>query len=99
MFRNFLDFIRGVIRKMFGRETIADKLGINVAISNEMASKIDLWEKIYKDEAPWLKGDDIISLGLGASISNEFARLTTLEMKSEITGSKRADFLNSIYNQ
>lgn len=99
MFQRLLSFIKGVVGKMFSKETIKNAFGVNVAISNDMAKAIDLFEKIYKNEADWLKKDEVESLELGASIANEFTRLTTLEMQSEITGSKRADFLNEQYKK
>ena len=99
MFQRILNFIKGVIAKMFNIGTIKNALNIDVAISTEMAKAIELFEKIYINEAPWLKKDMVESLELGSSIANEFTRLTTLEMKSEITGSPRADFLNKEYQK
>lgn len=99
MFEKILNWLKGVIGKMFSNNTVKDALGINVAISSDMANAIQLYEKIYMNEAPWLKQDEVESLELGASIANEFARLTTLEMQSEITGSARADFLNKQYKK
>ena len=98
MFEKFLNWIKGVI-KMFSKETIKSALDVNVAISSNMANAITLWEKIYENEAPWLKDEEVESLELGAAIANEFARLTTLEMKTEITGSPRAEFLNEQYKR
>lgn len=98
MFEKFLNWIKGVI-KMFGKDTIKNALGVNVAISSDMAYAITLWEKIYENEADWLKKDEVESLELGSAIANEFTRLTTLEMKTEITGSTRADFLNEQYKK
>lgn len=99
MFEKFLNFIKGVISKMFSKGTIKNALGVNVAISSEMSNAIALFEKIYMNEAPWLKKDEVESLELGAAIANEFTRLTTLEMQSEITGSPRADFLDEQYKK
>ena len=84
---------------MFSKDTIKNALAVEVAISNDMIKAIDLFEKIYINQAPWLKKDKVESLELGSAIANEFARLTTLEMQSEITGSKRADYLNEQYNR
>lgn len=99
MFQRILNYIKGVIGKMFNKGTIKEALNIDVAISTEMANAINLFEKIYINEAPWLKKDMVESLELGAAIANEFTRLTTLEMKSEITGSTRANFLNEEYKK
>lgn len=98
MFEKFLNWIKGVV-KMFSKETINNILDVNIAISSDMANAISLWENIYENEAEWLKKDEIESLELGASIANEFARLTTLEMKTEITGSERANFLDKQYKK
>ena len=98
MFEKVLNWIKGVIG-MFSKETIKSALDVNVAISSDMSNAITLWEKIYENEADWLKKDEVESLELGPAIANEFTRLTTLEMKTEITGSARADFLNEQYKK
>ena len=99
MFEKILNWIKGVIGKMFNSNTIQSALNVKVAMSSDMANAITLFEKIYMNEADWLKKNEVESLELGSSIANEFARLTTLEMKSDITGSARADFLNEQYNK
>ena len=98
MFEKFVNWIKGV-KGMFNRNTIKSALNIDVAISSNMVKAITLWEKIYENKADWLKKDEIESLELGASIANEFTRLTTLEMKTEITGSARGIFLNEQYKK
>ena len=99
MFEKLVKWIKGVVNKMLGKESVEEALDINLAISSDMVNAITLWENVYRNKAPWLKKDEIVSLELGSSISNEFARLTTLEMTSEITGSERAKFLNEIYKK
>ena len=98
MFTKFIEWIRGVIHKMIGKSEIKSELGIDVAISTEMSEAINTWIKMYKNEADWLN-EDVKSLNLAASIASEFATLVTLEMKSEITGSERAKFLNEQYQK
>lgn len=98
MFERFLNWIKGVIG-MFDRNTIKSALNVDIAISSNIAKAITLWEKIYENRADWLKKDEVESLELGAAIANEFTRLTTLEMKTEITGSARAEFLNEQYKK
>lgn len=99
MFEKFINWIKGAINKMLGKDTVENALNTNIAISSDMVKAITLWENVYKNQAPWLKKGEIESLELASSISNEFARLTTLEMKSEVTGSTRADFLNKEYKK
>lgn len=98
MFNKFLNWIRGVIYKLINKSDIKSVLGIDVAISTEMAEAISKWMRMYKNEAEWLN-DDVKSLNLPASIASEFATLVTLEMKSEVTGGERAIFLNNQYQK
>lgn len=90
-------FLRG-IDKMLSKSTVEEALKVKTAVSNEMDKAMNLWLKIFTNNAPWIN-EDTPSLQLGASIAEEFARLITLEMKSEVTGSERADFINEQYQK
>jgi A118 family predicted phage portal protein len=81
---------------MIGKNTIKNVIGAEPLISNDMVQAIEKWGQIFENKSPWLT-KDIKSLNLGATISAEMARSVTIEMKSEITGSTRADFLNQNY--
>lgn len=59
-----------------------------VASNDAMSAAIELWDRLYHQNS---------KLSLASSIASETARLATLEMKSEISGSDRADFLNRFY--
>lgn len=106
MFRKLLDSIRQVVRKIFPKKSIQEAMNIDIPINDEMIRAIDLWGKMYEDKAPWLD-ENIKSLNLASAIASELARLTTLELKSEITGTKdkygkatsnkRAEYLNKQY--
>lgn len=92
MFDSFKDLVRGVLSKVFGRTTIENATGEEIAISDEMSRAIDLWCSIYENKSPWIS-DTVTSMNLGATISQEMARLVTLEFKSEINN----EFLNEEY--
>lgn len=94
---NIFSWIRGAIRKMFGKNNIEDALNIDIAVSTELELKILEWGQMYKNEAPWLN-DDIKSLELPSAIANEFVRLTMSEFKSNITGGTRAVYIKKIYD-
>lgn len=83
---------------MLSKSTIEDALKVKTAVSFEMEAAMNLWLKIFTNNAPWLN-EEVRSLQLGASIAEEFARLITLEMKSEVTGSTRADYINQHYQK
>lgn len=55
-----------------------------------MSAAIELWDGLYRRES---------RLCLASSIASETARLATLEMKSKVSGSTRADFLNLFYEE
>lgn len=95
---SFLTKIRQVFSKLITKSTIETALHIKTAISTPMASAIDLWSDMYKGNAPWI-GDKVQSLGIPSAIASEIARLTTIEMQSEVSGSERADFLNTQYQR
>lgn len=90
-------FLRG-IDKMLNKSTVEEALKVKTAVSFEMEAAMNLWLKIFTNNAPWLN-EEVRSLQLGASIAEEFARLITLEMKSEVTGSTRADYINQYYQK
>lgn len=91
-----IDWIKAVIQRMIGSNTIKSNFGVDSSITQDMADKISMWGRMYQNNADWLDSKTK-SLNLPASISSELARLTTLEMKSEVTGSPRADYLNESY--
>lgn len=95
MFERMRYFIKRMFSNMIDSKKIEEKLDASVAVGSSMASAIDLWAKMYADEAPWLDANTR-SMGLAASIASELARLTTLEFKSKIAG---CDFLEIEYKK
>ena len=79
---------------MFNKNTIENKINVDIAVSNDMSNAIDLWAKLYEDNAPWVNNKTIFSMNTAAGIASEFARLVTIEFKSEISNN---DFLNKEY--
>ena len=64
--------------------------------SDRMAAAIARWGAMYEDKPPW-RTEDIRSLNLPAAISSELARMVTIEMRSAVTGSRRAEYLDIPY--
>lgn len=88
----FLDWIRQVVAKVFGKQDINKAAGVDVAVSQTMAEAIDLWDRLYCNKPPW-KSETTIPLGLPAAVAGELARLVTLEMDAKVTGGARAEWL------
>lgn len=88
---NILKWLRSLVKRIMpntANDTSYED--IDTAIAN--------WQDIYADNPPWLKKCHYKTLNLGAGIASEFARLMMVEFKSEITGSKRADYINKQYH-
>lgn len=65
---------------------VAKELG-DYLYSTSTAQAVDLWARMYRGDAPW-NNDRTKSAGLPASISSEIARLITIELSGEVTGSE-----------
>lgn len=99
MFERIKEFIGKVVRRLFPVNSIEKALGVEIDQDTLMSRAIELWANLYENKPPWLS-DTVSTMGLPASISNEIARLVTLELKSEVTGkSARAKYLNEQYQK
>lgn len=78
---------------MFTSQNVKSAIGVDVIMSQPMASAMQLWSAMYRNASPWLNSE-VKSLGLPASISGEIARMATIEMSVIVSGSPRADYLN-----
>lgn len=97
MFVRFTDFVKKVIGIFTGNET-RQAFGVNVCISPEMKTAIDLWCKMYEGSPPWCS-EAVKSMKIPSAVASELARLATIEMRSEISGSGRARYLNEQYQK
>lgn len=84
MFGKILNAIRGVIRKMFPAKTLKQVIGQDVAISQQMIEKIELWGSMYRGHASWVD-DQVDSLQIEQGICREFANVCLNEMESSIS--------------
>ena len=69
-------------------------LGERIACSQRMREAIDLWRRVYENDAPWLEEGRVKGMNLLPAISSEVARLATLEFDWKVEGSDRAAFLS-----
>lgn len=66
---------------------------------SSMANAIEKWLAMYYDNPSWIKKTHNHSLNIPASIAAEFARLVMVEFDVEISGSPKADFLNTQFKR
>lgn len=76
------------VMSIFEIKSTLDGLGIKTAASDTMEEKIKQWNNMYQDTG---------ALALPSAICSELARLVCLELKTKVTGSKRAEFIDECY--
>lgn len=101
---NIFEKLKGVLQKMLSPKTVETALHLQPVISSKMKTNMELWEAMYRDEAPWIMEDnlngDMKSLGLPALIASEKARTATIEMEVKVTGDgDRAEFMKDTLNK
>lgn len=82
--RTIIQYIKGVIRRMFSRDDMRRITANEVTLSNEMVQRIELWNQMLKGNAPWLHdghGYEYNSMQLESSICAEFANIALVEME------------------
>ena len=79
-------------------KSIEKALDREVLVSPEMSSAMALWSRLYRNRAPW-KSEQVVSMNLASAIAAELACQSTLDFQSKVTGSRRAEALNSLVYQ
>ena len=80
----FIDFFKGVYRRLFPIKDIQSALNIKPAISKEMLDSIEMWQNCYSGNANWID-KDVKSLKLEQSITREFSTVVLNEMTASVT--------------
>lgn len=90
--------IRKAVGKLFRKNTIESAFGVRIAVSTKMENALQLWAEMFEDHPPWKNAEKgKKTLNLPVAIASEIARLVTIEMKSEVKGSPRAEYINAQY--
>ncbi len=90
MVDNFISFLRKVKENMIDKKILSRAALSVAALSDEMSEAVQMWSMMYEEDA---------GLRLPAAISSEMARMITVEMKSSVSGSTRAEYLDSVYSE
>ena len=74
--------------------------GVDFIISSDMSNAISNWDAISSGNPPWLNAsDDIDTINAAKMISDFRAKLTTLDIGVAISGSARAEFLQTVADE
>nr|DAF38398.1 MAG TPA: portal protein [Caudoviricetes sp.] len=91
---NLFSGILNTAKKILFPQAVAEReFGVSPAVSLTMEQHIALWYAMFANTPPW-QNCDVKAVGLPAAICREVARPTLVEFTANITGSKRADYLN-----
>jgi len=99
MIRKIIAWIKERWYQLIGKTTVQDEMKVEIAISDAMMEALELWGKLYENNADWVDNKSIFSLNLAAAIASEIARITTIEAKVVIENSPRADFLSQQFEK
>lgn len=86
MFDRIKNFVKGVRYQMFPISSISEALNVALPVSPAMENAIHSWSAMFEQRD---------GLRLPASVAAELARLVTVECEISLSGSARADYLNS----
>ncbi len=98
--------------KTIDSDKVYEAFEVDPEISQVMKDSISLWRDIYIGESPWIVEDNnkvyglfrssaerVKSLNMGKLVASELARLSTLDIDIQVTGSSRATYLQDIINK
>ena len=75
------------------RQSIENVFGINLPMSERMEDEILTWKAMYEDTPIWAQ-KGVEPVGIPSAVASEIARLTTMEMEVNVSGSAMGDYLN-----
>lgn len=76
---------------------IGKVFGVDLITSSDMTNAIRLWDDISTGKPPWLnRGDDIKTINMAKHIADTRAKLAMLDIGIAISGSPRADYLQTV---
>lgn len=92
----FINFMKGWLHRLFPVKDIRTALNVKVALSEEMLTRIETWQRCYSGNADWL-AENVRSLRLEQSVVREFANIVLNEMTAKVSGRQLdAAFQNAI---
>lgn len=84
---------------MFIRTDIGKTFGVELVQSSTMNTALTLWDSVSSGSPPWLDpDDDVTTYNMAAHICNTRAKLVCLDIGVAVSGSPRADYLQTICN-
>lgn len=83
---------------IFPQAAVQKVFDVSPIVSQTMEQNINLWYAMWINQPPWAT-PEVIPIGLPGAICREIARPVLVEFKANITGSKRADYINACFQE
>lgn len=94
----FLNFIKGVLHSLKNKDRLKRIFNTEIVTGNEMEQARELWQKIIKGVPQWHGKDDVESINFADFLCSDIAKKICLDIDISVTGSARADYLQSVIN-
>ena len=93
----FTRLIRRLRNLFINSSDIGKEFGVDLITSDDMNNALKKWDNISTGKPPWKNAEDEIdTVNMAKHISDTRAKLTTLDIGIGISGSVRADFLQTL---
>ena len=85
---------------IFADTDVGAAFGVELISSDAMTRALSKWDSTFRGNPPWLKpSDDIESINMAKHIADTRARLTMLDIGIALSGSARADYLQTVVDK
>lgn len=87
------------VKSMFFHDNasaISRAFGVELISSESMKKALKLWDKVSTGNPDWAGHDDVETINMAKHISDTRAKLTTLDLGIALSGSPRADYIQTI---
>lgn len=93
-------FVKNIAGRMFNFKSDAEKaFNVDESVSSVMDANIALWGKIVSGAPPWVDNqDNIDTINFASFLCSDIAKKVCLDIDINVTGSERADYLQSVTN-
>ena len=96
----FTRLFRRVRDMFFTSANISKEFGVDLIVSDDMNNALVRWDNISTGKPPWLDAsDDIDTVNMAKHIADTRAKLTVLDIGVTVSGSARADYLQTVVDE
>ena len=89
--------IKGWWNRMFFKADAKRIFDVDILLSDQMDNAIRIWNQIYAGHPSWVnKENNVKTINFAKSVSSETARLACLDLSIKVSGSARAEYLQSV---